>query len=205
MRKFKRVSEDSYGGSTALINQSLETINKLKSQFFGYCASKADLNAVEDYLYKVADIMETAVDRYDNKSAHKASLYSSRKESRSYRRRIKESYSHIDPVENLEMIKDEDDGIAEFATLGSYINFYCLVPYASDYDPNDYRGDIAGCLEYTLHKLIDNGYEDNVGKVMGAFKRDYDNEWQNEQEEYGELINIDLGYCIPSLTSFYLI
>jgi len=128
-----------------------------------------------------------------------------RRRTESRRRRMKESYAD-DAIAILNKIRAEDDGIAQFAQVGDYTYSYCLVPYCEPEDlGQDYDGDIANCLEYTLHELIDNGYEDSVGRVMGAFERDYDDEDQNEREEYGELIDIDLGYCVNAITQFEVV
>ena len=129
-----------------------------------------------------------------------ADVSSHKHESR--RRRMKESYMD-DDLNILRSIAAEDDGIARYVIHGVY--YYCLVPYCTDCDTDDYRGDIMGCLEYTLHELIDSGHEDDVG-IMGAFMHDFsdENPSYDELAEY-ELMDIDLGYCMYNLEYFEII
>ena len=48
--------------------------------------------------------------------------------------------------------------------------------------------DLGGCIEETLHRLLDNGYsDDDICYLTGMEKRDEDDEW----------VYIDKGYCAP--------
>ena len=125
-------------------------------------------------------------------------------ESKSRKRRMKESYEST-AIDILNKIRAEDDGIARFATLQDMTYSYCLVPYCNPEDVGTgYRGDIARCLEYTLHELLDSGMENQLW-VMGAFKRDYDDEVENELDDLEEIISIDLDYFIFAPSSFEVI
>lgn len=88
------------------------------------------------------------------------------------------------------------DAIALFTVEGEYRPLYCLVP---DDQPVE-RLDLAGCLEETLHVILEkeeaNGHsksdaEEAVWAVMGARKR------EEKEEDEDSLIDIDLGYVLP--------
>ena len=60
------------------------------------------------------------------------------------------------------------------------------------------RTDISSCLEETLHRILENGgTEEDVYKIMGAYIPS-ESELQ-ELDEFGEYLNIDLGYILPGL------
>lgn len=90
-------------------------------------------------------------------------------------------------IEILESIKAENDKIYMFGIHNEYRPFYFI--------GND--NDISSSLEYTLHELIDNDYEEYVYQIMGAYIPDEDE--ITELEEYDEYTNIDLGYVIGGL------
>lgn len=58
----------------------------------------------------------------------------------------------------------------------------------------DEKGDIAGAIEYTLHKMRDAGFgEEDIERYLGAVKSDkLDPEFTEEDVTY-----IDLGYVLP--------
>lgn len=110
-------------------------------------------------------------------------------------------------MENEEWLKgllNEDEAIAEFTTAESYQTGYCIVPA---YIPVE-NLDIAGCLEETLHRILD--VEDKSGVPSKSVKEDTvrriliaDKEVNEEDEDEDEIVEIDLGYRIHShITSF---
>lgn len=90
----------------------------------------------------------------------------------------------------LNELKGEDDKVYVFSTTSDCCNRYFI--------GND--DDIASSLEYTLHTLIDNGYEDEVYACMGAYIPD--DEEMKELEEFDEYVSIDLGYVIGGLIDY---
>ena len=113
----------------------------------------------------------------------------------------------------IETMKDtllrDGEAIAEFAVGGYYTLGYCIVP---DDRPTD-RLDIVGCLEETLHRIIEEKHmADNQNLVNHAFFNDSEEELirrfmladqDTSDEDEGEETEIDLGYRIHGpLTSF---
>lgn len=117
----------------------------------------------------------------------------------------------------VETMKDallrEGEAIAEFTVDGYYTPGYCIVP---DDRPTD-RLDIAGCLEETLHRIIEEkNMADNQDLVNNVFNHLFFNysaeelirrfmlaDQDSSDEDEGEDIEIDLGYRIHGpLTSF---
>ena len=113
----------------------------------------------------------------------------------------------------VETMKDallrDGEAIAEFTVDGYYTPGYCIVP---DDRPTD-RLDIAGCLEETLHRIIEEKHmANNQNLVNHAFFNrseeelvrqfmlaDQDSSDEDEEED----TEIDLGYRIHGLlTSF---
>lgn len=95
--------------------------------------------------------------------------------------------------EILESIMSADDAIARYSVEGAYTSFYCLMPY----DKTSDRIDISGCMEDTLHRLVDDlehhgasiqEVEYTVYQVMGARQR--------TEADGDEVHNIDLGYVL---------
>lgn len=84
----------------------------------------------------------------------------------------------------------DDEVIATYGTSAEYYSRHCIVRSGST--------DIAGALEETLHRILENdGTEEDVYAIMGA---SIPSEEEREAlEEFDEYINIDLGYCIPGL------
>ena len=89
----------------------------------------------------------------------------------------------------LEDILGEDEKVASLVLEGFYypVHFIC--------DKNaDERSDLGGYIEYTLHRLIEEGAdESDIYRIMGAEKCEDCND--------ESLISIDLGYYIPSILS----
>lgn len=104
------------------------------------------------------------------------------------------SKKNLDEVSFLQKLAFEDETIAEYTVAGNYTMGYCLVP--SDLDLSYI--DVSGCLEETLHRIIDSdekdpafcGYskEEAIAAVMLAD--------QEPAEEDEEGVEIDLGYRI---------
>ena len=106
----------------------------------------------------------------------------------------------LDEVSFLRKLASDDETIAGYTVAGSYYMGYCLVP--GDLDLRNI--DVGGCLEETLHRIIEKdekdpafcGYstDEAVAAVMLADK--------DPAEEDEEEIEIDLGYRIhgPLLT-----
>lgn len=63
----------------------------------------------------------------------------------------------------------------------------------------DDRGDIAGCIEETLHTMIDNGWEpEDIREYLGLVNEDtYAEENSDNPETLECTTSIDLGYIIP--------
>lgn len=99
---------------------------------------------------------------------------------------------NLDEVSFLRKLASDDAAIAAYTVAGNYNMGYCLIP--SDLDLRNI--DVGGCLEETLHRIIDQdekdpafcGYskEEAIAAVMLADKEPAD---ENE-----EVIEIDLGY-----------
>ena len=102
-------------------------------------------------------------------------------------------------IKNLKELLLDDEALAEFTVPGMYRTGYCIIPA----DVSTEHLDIAGCLEETLHRLIDTRNEhaedpsyffsditeeDLIYQVLMA-----DQEEAGEDEEATE---IDLGYRI---------
>ena len=100
-------------------------------------------------------------------------------------------------MDNLEWLKSVlcvDEAVAEFTVAGMYQPGYCIIPAGI---PTEYL-DIAGCLEETLHRIIET--DDQSGVPSNAVKDETirsvllaDKEDAGDDEEVTE---IDLGYRI---------
>ena len=99
-------------------------------------------------------------------------------------------------VERMDILKEllqEDEVIATYGISGSYSSYNCIIGSGSD--------DISGALEDTLHRLIENGNEDELYSIMGAFIPS--DEEMAELEEFDEYVSIDLGYCLGGLITVW--
>ena len=86
-----------------------------------------------------------------------------------------------------------DEAIGSYAFTGDYDEYNLIIPKGQSIE----RIDIAGCLEQTLHRIIDNGgTEMDIRSILGARKRDSLN---MEDYEEDELTDIDLGYVLPGM------
>ncbi len=94
--------------------------------------------------------------------------------------------------EILQEIRQEDEGIACFTTANNpYNQWFFLVPQGVEKE----RLNISGCIEETLHRLIDNDYtDDEIYFVLGTKRVDTLEEADDEEVTY-----IDLDYVIPDL------
>lgn len=86
-------------------------------------------------------------------------------------------------------IVHEDERLASFVTDSNvYVLHYFIIPKDTDID----HADIAGCIEDTLHRLIDAGKDDlYIADMLGAVKITEDNPYNEEKDTY-----IDLDYFI---------
>jgi len=84
----------------------------------------------------------------------------------------------------------EDEQIVAFHSSDKPYTVYHFIAPKEDLS----RVDLAGCIEDTLHRLLDADCDDEmIAYLMNAVQ-----ETECEQEEYpDEFISIDLGYVIP--------
>lgn len=101
----------------------------------------------------------------------------------------------------------EGEAFAEFTVEGQYTSGLCIVP---DDKPVE-QLDIAGCLEETLHRIIEEKrYADNEAQINHPFYSESEADLigsilmaDQEPEEELDSVEIDLGYRIHGcLTSF---
>ena len=86
-----------------------------------------------------------------------------------------------------------DEAIGTYAFTGDYDEYGFIIPKDKPID----RIDIVGCIEETLHRILDNGgTEMDVRSILGARRRDSMN---MEDFEEDELTDIDLGYVLPGM------
>ena len=86
-----------------------------------------------------------------------------------------------------------DEAIGTYAFTGDYDEYNLIIPKGQSID----RIDIAGCIEETLHRILNNGgNETDIRSIHGARKRDSLN---MEEFEEDELTDIDLGYVLPGM------
>lgn len=100
----------------------------------------------------------------------------------------------MDTSEWLKSVLNEDEAIAEFTVTGTRQTGYCIVPA----DVSSEYIDITGCLEETLHRIIeaedqsgvpsDAVTDETIRSVLLADKKE-------DEDENGSL-EIDLGYRI---------
>ena len=100
----------------------------------------------------------------------------------------------MNTLEWLKSVLNEDEAIAEFTVAGMYQPGYCIIPAGVS---TEYL-DIAGCLEETLHRILE--ANDQSGVPSNAVKDETirsvllaDKEDAGDDEEVTE---IDLGYRI---------
>lgn len=100
----------------------------------------------------------------------------------------------MNTLEWLKSILNEDEAIAEFTVAGMYQPGYCIIPAGVS---TEYL-DIAGCLEETLHRIIE--ATDQSGVPSNAVKEEtIRNVLLADKEDAGddeEVTEIDLGYRI---------
>lgn len=86
-----------------------------------------------------------------------------------------------------------DEAIGTYAFTGDYDEYSFIIPKDQSID----RIDIAGCIEETLHRILNNGgTETDIRSILGARKRDSLN---MEVFEEDELTDIDLGHVLPGM------
>lgn len=86
----------------------------------------------------------------------------------------------------------EDECILSFHIEGEMTKRHMIAPCGSDGAPM--TDDMGACIEQTLHRILENGgNDDNVYEILGAVK--------DVQCDSDEVCRIDLGYVIPGLIS----
>lgn len=91
-------------------------------------------------------------------------------------------------IEVLKKLLSDGEYIAMYHTTCSFLNHYCIVP-----DMLLEHADILGCIEDTLHRLIDIGLSDVcIYSILGAEKPPED----EPDYDANEFIEIDLSYGI---------
>lgn len=90
---------------------------------------------------------------------------------------------------NISTFYDEDERVASFVTdKNYYVKRFFIIPKSPDIDYID----IAGCIEDTLHRLIDADMDDEgIFEVLGAEKITEDNPFDEDEDYY-----VDLDYFI---------
>lgn len=100
--------------------------------------------------------------------------------------------------EIIRLFLSDDETIAEYTVGGEYVPGYCIVPADKDL----MRIDLNGCLEDTLHRLLeeknehselDNLSPDDVVRMVMLADQDTGPDDDEIEENYGSL-DIDLGY-----------
>jgi hypothetical protein len=109
--------------------------------------------------------------------------------------RLKEPVLSAEEI--IRLFLSDDETIAEYTVGGEYVPGYCIVPA----DKDIMRIDLGGCLENTLHRLLEEKNEhpeldslspdDVVRMVMLA---DQDTDSDDDDEEDDRSFDIDLGY-----------
>lgn len=93
-------------------------------------------------------------------------------------------------IDLLKTVKSSDDSIVKFFVEGHYKPFYYLAP--ENYHTKQPSDDIANCIEYTLHALLDNNVSDtDIYDLLCAEKREDFNE--------ESMLYIDLNYVIDGI------
>lgn len=119
-----------------------------------------------------------------------------------------EAASALSAEQIIRLFLSEDETIAKYAVAGEYVPGYCIVPSDADL----MQIDLGGCLEDTLHRLLEEKDEhpelsslspDDVVRMVMLADQDVDLDEGESEEEDGALdtdtgysIYIDLGYRI---------
>ena len=94
----------------------------------------------------------------------------------------------------------EGEVIAHYTLTGSYAPYYCIAPEKD----GDVRSlDISAVLEDTLQRILQVGTAEDVFYIMGAYIPDTE-EWDS-LEEFDEYTDIDLGYVLGGLITYFSI
>ena len=100
----------------------------------------------------------------------------------------------------LQSLLKEGEVIAQYALTGSYALYYCIAPEKD----GDVRSlDISAVLEDTLRRLLEVTTPDDAYYIMGAYLPD-DGDWER-LGEFDEYTDIDLGYVLGGLITFFSI
>jgi hypothetical protein len=99
-------------------------------------------------------------------------------------------------MRTLKEIKTENEKIATFTTTESYNNYSAL--YDADLVSDLEYADFGAILEYTLHRMKEEGFTDDDINYNSNMYIPSDEEWA-DLEEYEEYHHVDLGYIIGGL------
>ena len=99
-------------------------------------------------------------------------------------------------MKTLQKIKKENEKIATFTTTESYNSYNAL--YDTDLVSNLERADFGAILEYTLHRMKEEGFTDDDINYNSNMYIPTTEEWA-DLEEYKEYHDIDLGYIVGGL------
>ena len=102
----------------------------------------------------------------------------------------------------LQNLLQEGEVIAQYSLTGSYALYYCIAPEKD----GDVRSlDISAVLKDTLRRLLELEVvtPDDIYYIMGAYLPD-DGDWEY-LGEFDEYTDIDLGYVLGGLITFFSI
>src|SRR5574344_1749155 len=99
-------------------------------------------------------------------------------------------------MKTLKEIKTNNEKIAVFTTTESYCYYNAL--YDSDLVSDLEYADFGAILEYTLHRMKEEGFSDDDINYNSNMYIPSDEEWA-DLEEYEEYHDIDLGYILGGL------
>lgn len=101
-------------------------------------------------------------------------------------------------MRTLTDINMDNEIILTFITTGSYNSYELL--FDNDYSYDWKHADIGASLEYTLHRMKEEGFTDKEINFNCNMSIPTEEEMQ-DLEEFGEYISIDLGYVLNGLIS----
>ena len=99
-------------------------------------------------------------------------------------------------MKTLQEIKKENEKIAIFTTSESYNSYSAL--YNADLVSNLKYADYGEILEYTLHRMKEEGFTDDEINYNSNMYIPTEEEME-ELEEYEEYSDVDLGYIVGGL------
>ena len=99
-------------------------------------------------------------------------------------------------MKTLQEIKKENEKIAIFTTAESYNSYNAL--YDADLVSNLEYADFGAILEYTLHRMKEEGFTDDEINYNSNMYIPTEEEME-ELTEYNEYSDVDLGYIVGGL------